>query len=78
MGTHAKTAASFLTAGLSGAAIGIVVRYAVKLVIGKPKSYCAFIGFLGVGAVFPVYLNCVPAAKRRQVDPVKDEYLRQS
>lgn len=76
-GIHAKAAASFLTAATSGASIGIIVRYAAKVAIGDPRSYYVIIGFISAGAVFPIYLNFVPAAKRH-IDPVKDEYLRYS
>ncbi|PKX93144.1 putative MFS monosaccharide transporter [Aspergillus novofumigatus IBT 16806] len=58
---HTKTAASLLATAISG---GVFFPFAHVLV----ALFCA-------GAIFPLYLNFVPAAKK-QVDPVPNEYLR--
>lgn len=73
-GTHTKSAASTLLAANSGASVGAEIRYAAHFSIGERGSYYAIVAFFSAGAIFPIFLNCVPTAKR-QVDPIKDEYL---
>lgn len=74
MGVHTKTASSFMAASLCGGSMAFPARYGIFLALGEPNSYILVAAFLGAGAIFPIYLNLVPAAKR-QVDPVENEYL---
>ncbi|KAH8705319.1 putative glucose/galactose transporter [Talaromyces proteolyticus] len=74
MGVHTKTASAFMAASLSNGFMAFLARYAVKAAIGEPNSYIIVAAFWGTAAIFPIYLNLVPAAKR-QVDPIKNEYL---
>lgn len=73
-GVHAKTAACFLQAGVSGGTLSYLPLHALDLRIGYPASIVLIAAYFSIGAVFPLYLNLVPAAKR-QVDPMKDEYV---
>lgn len=73
-GVHAKTASSFLATTVGGGTFAALLRYAVTLKIGNPASNVVVVAFASAGAIFPVYLNLVPAA-RRQVDPIKGEYV---
>lgn len=74
MGAHTKTASSIMASSLVGPGIAYYIRYGVTVTLGEPNSYILVIVFTAVGMVFPLYLNLVPEA-RRQVDPIKDEYL---
>ncbi|EAW10126.1 putative MFS monosaccharide transporter [Aspergillus clavatus NRRL 1] len=72
---HTKTAASLLTTAISGGAFLPFAQYAVQLAHGVSASYSVLVALFCAGAIFPLYLNLVPAAKK-QVDPVPNEYLR--
>lgn len=74
MGAHTKTASSFMASSLSGAGLAYYARHGITLALGEPNSYMLVAVFTAVGMIFPLYLNLVPAA-RRQVDPIKGEYL---
>ncbi|RHZ54104.1 putative MFS monosaccharide transporter [Aspergillus thermomutatus] len=72
---HTKTAASLLAMAISGGAFFPFAQYAAQLARGVSYSYCVLVALFSAGAIFPVYLNFVPAAKK-QVDRVPNEYLR--
>ncbi|KAJ5812315.1 Major facilitator superfamily domain general substrate transporter [Penicillium riverlandense] len=72
---HTKTAATFLTVAVSGGAFFPFAQYAAYLARGQSYSFCVLVAVFCAGAIFPFYLNLVPAAKK-QVDPVPNEYLR--
>jgi hypothetical protein len=72
---HTKTAATFLTVAVSGGAYFPFAQYAAYLARGESYSFCVLVALFCAGAIFPFYLNFVPAAKK-QVDPVPNEYLR--
>ncbi|KAJ5610284.1 hypothetical protein N7510_007003 [Penicillium lagena] len=72
---HTKTAATFLTVAVSGGAYFPFAQYAAYLARGESYSFCVLVAVFCAGAIFPFYLNFVPAAKK-QVDPVPNEYLR--
>lgn len=63
-----------MASSLLGGCLAYYARYGVTLTIGEPNSYILVIVLMAVGMAFPLYLNLVPAA-RRQVDPIKNEYL---
>lgn len=75
MGPYTKTGASIMTAAISGGAIFPFPQQAAVIRRGEPYSFCVVAALYAAGAIFPVYLNLVPAA-RKQVDPVPNEYLR--
>ncbi|KAJ5570470.1 Major facilitator superfamily domain general substrate transporter [Penicillium hispanicum] len=72
---HTKTAAVFLTVAVSGGVYFPFAEYAAYLARGASYSFCVLVALFAAGAVFPLYLNLVPAVKK-QVDPVPNEYLR--
>ncbi|GLI76934.1 hypothetical protein PoHVEF18_005212 [Penicillium ochrochloron] len=72
---HTKTAAVFMTMAISGGTFFPFAEYAAYLSHGQPYSYSVLVALFAAGAIFPVYLNFVPAVKK-QVDPVPNEYLR--
>lgn len=72
---HTKTAGTILTAAIGGGAFFPFVQHATALSRGIPYSYSVAVALFSAGAIFPLYLNLVPAAKK-QVDPVPNEYLR--
>lgn len=75
-GRHTKTAASLLTIAISGGAFLPFARYAAEVAKNNvPESYSVLVALFAAGAIFPIYLNLVPAAKK-QVDPVPNEHLR--
>lgn len=73
-GVYAKTAASFLATAVGSGTFSALIIYAVTLSIGNPAANVVTVAFASAGAIFPLYLNLVPAA-RRQADPIKDEYV---
>ncbi|GES62651.1 MFS transporter [Aspergillus terreus] len=75
MGQHTKTAASLLATAISGGAFFPFAQYAAQLAGGVSFSYSVLVALYCAGAIFPLYLNLVPAAKK-QVDPVPNEHLR--
>lgn len=80
---HAKTAATFLAAAISGGAFFPFAQHAAALAHdhhhagnrGEPYSFRVLVALWCAGAIFPLYLNMLPAAKR-QVDPRKGEFLQ--
>lgn len=72
---HTKTAAALLTVAVSGGTFFPFAEYAAYLSHGTPYSYCVLVAVFSAGAIFPLYLNFVPAVKK-QVDPIPNEYLR--
>lgn len=74
-GQHTKTAAVLLTMAVSGGTFFPFAEYAAYLTHGESFSFCVTLALFCAGAIFPIYLNFVPAVKK-QVDPVPNEYLR--
>ncbi|KAB8239873.1 hypothetical protein ETB97_002316 [Aspergillus alliaceus] len=74
-GKHTKTAATLLTTAISGGCCFPFAQHAAQLAGGVSFSYSVLVAVFAAGAIFPVYLNLVPAAKK-QVDPVPNEHLR--
>ncbi|KAI9797392.1 MAG: hypothetical protein M1825_006007 [Sarcosagium campestre] len=72
MGAHTKTASVFLTAACSGGAVFPAITKAVANVHGIQYAMSVVVAVYTVGALYPIYLNVVPAAKK-QVDPMGDE-----
>lgn len=73
---HAKTAASLMTASICGGAFSPFAQYAAALSHNQPWSYSIMVAFYRSGALFALHINFVPQAKR-QVDPVKDDYVKE-
>ncbi|KAJ5144018.1 Major facilitator superfamily domain general substrate transporter [Penicillium bovifimosum] len=74
-GRHTKSAAVFMTMAISGGTFFPFAKYAAYLAHGDSYSFCVLVALFCAGAIFPIYLNFVPAVKK-QVDPVPNEYLR--
>lgn len=74
-GRHTKTAASLLASAISGGVYFPFAQQAARLARGETFSFGVLVALFSAGAIFPVYVNLVPAAKK-QVDPVPNEYLR--
>lgn len=72
---HTKTAAVLLTTAVGSGVIFPFAWYKAYLEKGAPYSFCILVALFAAGAIFPLYLNLVPAVKK-QVDPVPNEYLR--
>lgn len=72
---HTKNAAMLLTMAVSGGTYFPFAQYAAHLARGEAYSFCVLVALFSAGAIFPFYLNFIPAAKK-QVDPVPNEYLR--
>ncbi|KAK9856239.1 Major facilitator superfamily domain [Penicillium brevicompactum] len=72
---HTKNAAILLTVAISGGTYFPFAEYAAYLAHGESYSFCVLVALFAAGAIFPIYLNFVPAVKK-QVDPVPNEYLR--
>ncbi|CAI7564124.1 unnamed protein product [Penicillium glandicola] len=72
---HTKTAAVLLTMAISGGTFFPFAEYAAYLAHGESYAFCVIVALFCAGAIFPIYLNFVPAVKK-QVDPVPNEYLR--
>lgn len=73
-GVHAKTASACLATAVGSGTFAPLIRYAAFISVGNPTSTVITLAFTSAGTIFPLYLNLVPAA-RRQVDPIKDEYV---
>ncbi|KAF2142371.1 uncharacterized protein K452DRAFT_286795 [Aplosporella prunicola CBS 121167] len=69
LGRNTKEASTWLTAAVSGAAVLPPVFYGVQKSHGVRYAYCVPIAAAAFGALLPLYLNFLPAA-RRQVDPI--------
>ncbi|KAJ5231531.1 uncharacterized protein N7469_006119 [Penicillium citrinum] len=72
---HTKTAAVLLTMAISGGTFFPFAEYRAYLNHGAQYSFCVAVALFAAGAIFPIYLNIIPAVKK-QVDPVPNEYLR--
>ncbi|KIN03283.1 hypothetical protein OIDMADRAFT_40863 [Oidiodendron maius Zn] len=73
IGEHIKTAASIMTMAMAGGSFSII-QAIVSEHHGSRYAFSVVVALFSLGAIFPVYLNLVPAA-RKQVDPVTNEYL---
>lgn len=69
LGSHTKTGSVFLTAAVSGGAIWPVIMSPIVSSQGLRYSFSIVVAASAAGALFPLYLTLVPAAKK-QVDPV--------
>ena len=69
LGSHTKTGSVFLTAAVSGGSIWPVIMSPIASSRGLQYSFCVVVAASALGALFPLYLTLVPAAKK-QVDPV--------
>ena len=69
LGSHTKIGAVWLSAAICGGAIFPVIRNPVINGQGYSYSFCIVLAPVVFGALFPLYLEAVPAAKK-QVDPI--------
>lgn len=73
---HAKTFAALMAAAISGGGFSPFAQYAASKSHNEAWSYCVAIASWSSAALFALYLNFVPQA-RRQVDPVPDDYIKE-
>jgi len=71
MGDQTFNATAFMTAAISSGAVIPPIMWAVTKGHSVRYSYSVVLAVFIFGAIFPVYLNLVPAA-RRQVDPIHE------
>jgi len=71
LGAHTKTGAALMTAAISGGAPLPVIQWVVARGHGLRYSYCVPLAAFAFSAIFPIYLNLVPAA-RNHVDPIHE------
>lgn len=69
LGSQTKTGAVWLTVAICGGAIGPVIQNPIISAYNVPYSFCIVVATTAFGAIFPIYLEIVPSAKK-QVDPV--------
>jgi fucose permease len=74
---HAKTASTVLAAAISGGAFSPFAQNAAKLARDEAYGYSVAVAAWSSGVIFPLYLNLVPAAKR-QIDPLRGEFLQEN
>ncbi len=70
LGRHTKNGAAFLTAAISGGAVIAPISNAVANDRGIQYSFSVLTAVFAFGALFPIYLNAFPPA-RKLADPVK-------
>ncbi|RMZ69477.1 MFS transporter [Pyrenophora seminiperda CCB06] len=75
MGKHTKDASVLITAAIGGGAVFPPIMFAVLKTNNAQYAFCVIVAAYSLGALYPVYLNLLPAA-RRLVDPVRDETTR--
>lgn len=71
---HTKTGASIIATASSGGALFPFIQNILATSHTPRYAFCVNVALFTFGAIFPLYLNLVPAA-RKQVDPVRNEYL---
>jgi len=71
MGDQTFNAAAFMTSAISSGAAIPPIMWAVNKSHNVRYSYSVVLGVFVFGAIFPIYLNLVPAAKK-QVDPIHE------
>ena len=71
LGHHTKLGAILVTAATSGGAVVPAIMSPVSDRHGIRYAFCVVVAVLAFGALMPIYLTCVPAAKK-QVDPVRE------
>ena len=69
LGHHTKNGAVLLTAATSGGAVVPAIMNPVTNKHGVQYAFCVVVAIFSFGALLPLYLSIVPAAKK-QVDPV--------
>ncbi|KAJ5060061.1 major facilitator superfamily domain-containing protein [Bipolaris maydis] len=75
MGKHTKDASALLVSAISGGAIFPPIMFAILKTENSKLAFCVIVATYSAGALYPLYLNIVPAA-RRLSDPVRDEKTR--
>lgn len=75
MGDQTFNAAAFMTSAISSGAVVPPIVWAVSSARGLRYSYSVICAIFCFGAIFPIYLNLIPAA-RQQVDPIHENRRR--
>lgn len=69
LGAYTKSGSVFLTAAISGGAVIPGIMSPVTSSRGVRYSFCVVVAVFAFGALLPLYIMLIPAAKQ-QVDPV--------
>jgi fucose permease len=72
MAEHTKTAAAILVTATTGGAPFPIIQNRIHENRTAQYSFCVMVALCSAGAIFPLYLNFVSAA-RKQVDPTPSE-----
>jgi fucose permease len=75
MGKHTKDASVVLTAAIGGGAVFPPIMFAVLKTVNSQYAFCVIVAAFATGALYPIYLNALPAS-RELSDPVRDEKTR--
>lgn len=75
LGAHTKTGAAIMATTIGAGSFTPFVQRAAAANHNTPYSFVVIVSLFSAGALYPIYLAVVPAAKK-QVDPVPNEYLR--
>ncbi|KAF2690762.1 MFS monosaccharide transporter-like protein [Lentithecium fluviatile CBS 122367] len=75
LGKHTKDASVLLTAAIGGGAVLAPITYAVSESHNIQYAYCVVVATYAAGALFPIWLNSYPDA-RKLAAPVRDEQTR--
>ncbi|KAF2872470.1 major facilitator superfamily domain-containing protein [Massariosphaeria phaeospora] len=75
LGKHTKDAAILLTAAIGGGGVFPPIMYAATQAHNVQYAYCVVVAAFAAGALFPLWLNLNPTA-RKLADPVRDEKTR--
>jgi hypothetical protein len=75
MGKHTKDASVVLTAAIGGGAVFPPIMFAVLKTYNSQYAFCVIVAAFAAGALYPIYLNALPAS-RELADPIRDEKTR--
>lgn len=75
MGAHTKTASAIMATAIGAGSFTPFVQRAAASDHTARYSFAVLVALFSAGALYPIYLALIPAAKK-QVDPVPNEYLR--
>ncbi|KAF1940183.1 MFS general substrate transporter [Clathrospora elynae] len=75
MGRHTKDASVIITAAIGGGGVFPPIMYAALKIHNSQYAFCVIVAAFAGGALYPLWLNALPAT-RRLSDPVRDEHTR--
>ena len=75
MGKHTKDASVLLTSAIGGGAVFPPMMFAALKIHNAQYAFCVIVAVYGAGALYPIWLNILPAT-RQLSDPCRDEQTR--